>query len=74
MAWDTTMVTILRTIISDLDASSYSDSRLQQILVVAAQYVQQEISFTTTYTVNIDSPDIAPDPTVTMLFLYSNIA
>jgi len=65
MAWDTVLVNMLRIIIDDFDEGSptYSDDRLQQILVVAAQYVNQEISFDTSYTVNINSPNISPDPT-----------
>ena len=66
MAWDSTMVTILRVLISDIDVpQSYTSARLQQILVVGAQYVQQEISFSTTYTITIGTPAISPDPTLT---------
>jgi hypothetical protein len=57
---------MLRVLINDTEApQTYSDARLQQIIVVAGQYVQQEISFTTTYTIDIGTPDISPDPTVT---------
>lgn len=65
MAWDTTMVTIVRVLINDLDGSTYTDARIEQLLVVAAQFVQQELDFDTTYTITIDTPDIDPDPTVT---------
>ena len=68
MAWDKTMVTLFRVVVNDLDSDdyTYSDTRLQQTLVVASQYVNQEIDFTTnTYVINIDTPDISPDPTVT---------
>ena len=66
--WDKTMVTLLRVLIDDLDPADYTydDCRLQQVLVVGAQYVNQEIdSFANTYTVDVNSPDISPDPTVT---------
>ncbi len=58
---------MMRVLIDDSDPATYSytDTRIEQILVVAAQYVQHEISFTTTYTIDIGTPDITPDPTVT---------
>jgi hypothetical protein len=66
MSWDRTMVTITRGIIDDLDSDNYTytDSRLQQLLVIAAHYVTLNVTFNQTYTINIDSPDITPDPTV----------
>jgi hypothetical protein len=66
MAWTETMVTMLRVLINDLATpETYTDERLQQVLVVAATYVQQEIEFNTTYTIDIGTPDISPDPTLT---------
>ncbi len=58
------MVTMLRVLISDLDnVPVYSDARLQQVLVVAAQYVKKDINFNQ-YTINIGTPNISPDPTL----------
>jgi len=66
MAWDTTMVTMVRVLVNDTESpEKYTDARLQQIIVVAATYVQQEIVFDTTYTIDTDTPDIDPDPTLT---------
>lgn len=66
MAWTSTAVTMVRVLIDDLTSPySYSDARIQQLLVVAAQYVQQEIDLVNTYTITIDTPTIVPDPTVT---------
>ena len=65
MAWTDDMVVMLRVLISDNgDNCQYTDSRLQQLLVVAAQLVKQEIDFTTTYTVSIGDFTISPDPTL----------
>lgn len=65
MAWDTTLVTMVRVMINDLsDEPTYSDERLQQLIVVAAQYVLREITFSTAYSVAIDVPSISPDPTL----------
>jgi len=65
MAWTTTLVTSLRVIIGDMDSTSFTDARLQTILSVGATYVNAEISWVTTYTINIDTPSISPDPTLT---------
>ena len=61
--WDTTMITMLRILIQDYESEEFSDDRLKQILVVAAQYVVDEMVFDTTYTINVVTPDISPDPT-----------
>jgi len=77
MAWNKTMVTMLRVLINDTDSDNYSytDKRLQQILVVSAHFVQQEVNLTTTYTINIDVPNISPDPTVSSTLdpAYTNL-
>ncbi len=63
MAWQDDMVVMLRVIISDLaETPTYSDNRLEQILVVSAMYVDQELDFDNTYTIKITPPSIAPDP------------
>lgn len=62
--WKDEMVVMLRVLINDLsDTPTYSDKRLQQLLVVAARYVLQDMDFDVSYTVNISVPDISPDPT-----------
>ena len=65
MSWQNEMVRIVRYIINDLDSSSYtySDDRLEETLLVSAQLVLQEIDFENTYTVEVDSLDLSPDPT-----------
>ena len=64
MAWTTTLVTSLRVIIGDMDSTSFTDARLQTILVVGASYVNAEINWAVTYTITIDTPAISPDPTL----------
>lgn len=65
MAWQVECVRILRYLVNDLDETSpvYSDSRLQEALVVAAQILLPQITFPNTYVVNVDKVTIAPDPT-----------
>lgn len=66
-SWQDELIPMLRALINDLDCSSYtySDDRLEQLLIVGARYVAQEIPFSTTYTVNVSDREISPDPTVT---------
>lgn len=64
MAWSTEMVTILRFLINDTAATpEFSDSRLQQTLLVAAQLVQTDLQFNTAYSVNVSLTTLSPDPT-----------
>jgi len=66
MAWQDTMITMLRILVNDMASSpTYTDGRLEQVLAVAAKYVIHEITFSTTYTIDVVSPNITPDPTVT---------
>jgi hypothetical protein len=64
MAWHENMVLILRTLINDMDTGSptYEDSRLEQILVVAAHFVNKEVQLTYTYAVDVEAISITPDP------------
>ena len=54
MSWQLELPIIVRTWINDLsDTPTYEDDRLQQVLVVSAQYVNREINFTNDYEVNL---------------------
>lgn len=65
MAWQNEIVTIIRVLINDLSSTpQYSDARLQQLAVVAAQYVQFDVNLDNKYTINIAYPSIIPDPTL----------
>jgi hypothetical protein len=64
MSWNIEIPIIVRTLIDDFsDNPTYSDDRLLQAIVVAAKYVQFDVSLDNKYTVNIVNPDITPDPT-----------
>lgn len=64
MAWTTTLITMIRALINDLDTPyTYSNDRLQQLAVIAAVLVLQEVDFSRSYTVSIDDKTISPDPT-----------
>lgn len=65
MSWKKEMTTIVRVLVNDLGPSyTYSDARIQQVLVVAAQYVQVDVNLDSKYNINIVTPNIAPDPTL----------
>lgn len=63
MSWQNEMVRILRYLINDLDATTYSDSRLEETLLVAAQLQYASIDFSNTYTIDVDTLVLSPDPT-----------
>lgn len=65
MSWQLEIPIIVRSLINDFaDPPTYSDERIQQLVVVAAQYVIQEINLYNDYSINIINPDITPDPTL----------
>lgn len=63
MAWQNEMVRILRHLINDLDSSSYTDDRLEEVLIVAAQLMIHKTNFDNTYTLDVDTLTLTPDPT-----------
>jgi len=64
MAWTTDLVLFVRTLIGDLDSSKYTDSRLEQIIAVAAYKIYDQADFSYTYTVDMSAKTISPDPVV----------
>jgi hypothetical protein len=65
MAWQTEMVRLVRFMINDLDPTNmtYPDTRLQELLVVAAQLVVAELDFTQPFAADLQNLQIVPDPT-----------
>ena len=55
MSWQNEMVRIVRFLINDIDASSYTDERLEETILVAAQSVYASIDFPNTYTIDVDT-------------------
>ncbi len=62
MAWQNDMVIVLRALINDLDGSDYTSEKLEQILVVSAHLIRNEIDFINLYTVDVEAISITPDP------------
>lgn len=64
MAWYDEMVPLLRVLINDYQSSTtYVQTDLEQLLVVAAYQVNHEVDFDTDYTITISDSTISPDPT-----------
>ena len=64
---------IVRTWINDLDSSSYkySDGRINQVICVAARFVQQDAEFKTRYSIGVDY--ISPNPAELEDFDFINL-
>lgn len=64
MAWQEEMTTVLRALIDDLDATTYTDDRLETLLTVAAFQVATTVDFPVTYVADPPNQTITPDPTI----------
>lgn len=67
MAWTTTLVTMVRHLVSDLSVGEerYEDSRIREALVMAGILTSRIYKFDNDYTFDISGPTISPDPTLT---------
>ena len=65
MSWQNEMVVIVRHLVNDLNSSDYTftDDRLEESVLVAAQLASLEIDFENTYSIDVDSVTLTPDPT-----------
>lgn len=63
MYWQIEIPIIVRNLINDFGSTpTYSDDRIQQLAVVAAQYALNDLNFTKKYTIDIINQTITPDP------------
>jgi hypothetical protein len=64
MSWKTEIPIVVRTLVNDWsDQPLYSDDRILQVITVAAQYVQFDVSLDQKYNINVTDVSITPDPT-----------
>lgn len=64
MAWQDDMVIMLRVIIDDNGSNpEYSNSRLEEVIVVAATMTKKDVDFDNDYSLSISEVTISPDPT-----------
>lgn len=66
MSWANEMVIILRHLIDDVCNITYTNSRLEETIIVAAQLVNLEVDFDKTYIIDIDALILTPDPTASV--------
>lgn len=62
MAWKTDLVLMLRSLVGDLDMTTYTDERLKQIIVAGAYNVANDADFTEPYVIDVTAVSISPDP------------
>jgi hypothetical protein len=63
MSWQTTIIPIVRGLVFDLTPPyTYCDTRLEELIVVSAVLVAQEVAFGTSYTMDLNAVTISPDP------------
>lgn len=68
MSWQDESVEVLRILINDFTApTTYSDEDLEQLLLVSARYVIQELNLTTTYTIDFSAGTITPEPDLILI-------
>jgi hypothetical protein len=62
--WQDVLPLIVRSIINDLDEDNptYTDERLQQLILTSAQLIKPEIDFNLVYTISMANASITPDP------------
>ena len=64
MTWEIEIVEQVRVLINDLaDTPTYTDARIERVIIIAANQVTQELQFERNYIVDISDADIVPDPT-----------
>jgi hypothetical protein len=71
MCINASLVLMLRALINDLDSETYTDNRLEQLVAIAAKFVNQDVE--ASYVVDIMSPDIVPDPIEVPDEIFSNL-
>lgn len=59
------MTTVVRHLVNDVDASSYtfSTDRVETTILVAAQLLIMNVDFNNTYEINVEASTLSPDPT-----------
>ncbi len=68
--WSTTGVLMLRVLLGDMGPTyTYCDDRLEQILAVAATYVQTEVNLQNSYAVSVEAVTITHDPIDDTIFM-----
>lgn len=64
MSWQYTSIKMLRTMLDDASCNTpdYTNQRLEDLLITSAYFLPMDINFSTTYTINVETYSISPDP------------
>ena len=74
MAWQPTLTLIVRNLINDVNTPyEFSDSRIEQVLVVAGQYVQFDVNLSIRYEIDVINKTFNPDPVVGKDDIFNSI-
>jgi len=67
MSWQGQMSTVVRHLVNDVDSSAYTftPSRIETTILVAAQLMVMNVDFGNDYTINVEANTLSPDPTDT---------
>lgn len=62
--WKCTLTQVVRCLINDLDNDNltYTDEKIQQLIVCSAQLIKLEVDFNNSYTISVVGVSISPDP------------
>lgn len=63
MSWTQEIVTIVRYMVGDSESVIYTDNQIQKNILIAAQIVKNEVSFSNQYYIDVFGGSIVPDPT-----------
>lgn len=65
MAWTDQLPLMLRYVVGDVDTpQKYADARLEQALVIAGKFVENEANFSQSFNCDVAAITISPDPTI----------
>jgi len=74
MAWQDDMITMLRVVIDDNGSNpEYSNSRLEEVVVVAATMTKKDVDFDNDYTISVSDVTISPDPVTSSDNAFMNL-
>lgn len=63
MSWDNHLINLVRVLINDItEPYEFNDSRMLQVIVVAANYVQFDVNLDHKYNIDVINFNISPDP------------
>lgn len=63
-SWQNGLISALRILVDDENGVSYTDSKLEDVIALAASMVKSEVPLSTSYSINLTPPSISPDPIV----------